>query len=67
MSMKKGNGYLFYYYSTSYLKSEQMVVEEIDGIILKCAEWLRPAKGAGDRRISGVPQPKFIISHFGFN
>lgn len=46
--MKKRHRYIFYYYSASYLKLEQMVIEASDGIILKCAEWLSLAKGAGD-------------------
>lgn len=46
--MKKRHGYIFYYNSASYLKSEQMVIEASDGIILKCVEWLSLAKGARD-------------------
>lgn len=40
--------YIFYHFSASYLKSEQVVTEELEGITFKCAEWLRLAKEAED-------------------
>ena len=46
----------FYYCSASYLKSEQMVIEGSEGVILNCAEWPRLGEGTGDgEKNLGVP------------